>query len=688
MAPLDERGRAQRLRIRMGATLVVPLLLVVAVLAKVVVLQSVQGAELRARYEAQHQSEFELRSQRGSVRDSAGRLLASSVQVDSAFLRPARVADPAAALDALVPVLGRPRAEVARKLDSQRPFVWLARHAAPALADRLRALNLGPGLGFDKESKRFWPQGPLAGQVIGFTDMDGVGRAGVELAFQDVLAPRVVTVAGLRDSRRRAIYAGGLHNADAAEARHVSLTIDSVLQQITEEELRHAVEVHGAKQGVAVMLAARSGDVLAMASVPLFDPNGRRKIPAEYRNRAVTDVYEPGSVLKAITLAAALDARVVRLDTPIDCEKGRYRIGRHVIHDHAPEKILSAKEVLTVSSNIGIAKIAERLGKEALHAALLRFGLHGRTGAAGLTGEVRGLLSSPARWPAIQLANVAFGQGIAVTALQLAGALQVLANDGVRMQPRLVRAVTDADGRVIEDRPSRSLGRVVSVEAARATAEAMVSVVYDEDGTGSRGRVPGFVVAGKTGTAQKVDPKARAYVDKWIGSFAGFVPAGRPEIVLVVSIDEPEPQHYGGLVAAPAFANIARRSLAHLGVYGRPEPKPEPKPKRGAAARGRRRRRAARAERRRAAAEGPVVEEIAELQPSADAADPTTATLQVPSFAGLTVRAALAVAEQHQLRLQPEGSGRATWQGLQAGAPVVPGAVCPVRFVGLRGEQP
>jgi len=683
MSPVDDRS-TQRLRIRMAAMVGLPLLLAVGVLAKVVVLQRVQGAELRAKYEAQHRSEFKLRSQRGSVRDRTGRLLAGTVLVDSVYIRPKQVEDPAAALDLLAPALGRPRSEIGRKLRSKRPFVWLARHAEPALAERLRALQVGPGIGFEREPKRFWPQGSLAGQLLGFTDIDGVGRAGVERAYERTLAPRTVRVRGLRDSRRRAIYTDGLSNAHEAQAQDLTLAIDSVLQQVAEEELRHAVEVHGAKQGVVVMLAARTGDILAMASVPQFDPNGRRKVPAEYRNRAVTDVYEPGSVLKVLTLAAALDVGVVRLTTPIDCEKGRYRIGRHVIHDHAPEKILTAKEVITVSSNIGIAKIAERLGKERLHRALRSFGFGQRTKANGLSGEVAGLLSRPKRWPAIQLANIAFGQGVAVTALQLASSLQVVANGGERMQPRLVTSINDVDGRVLEEFPPRSLGQVISPAAARATTEAMVSVVNDEEGTGSRARVPGFAVAGKTGTAQKVDPKLRAYVDKWIGSFAGFVPANRPEIVLVVSIDEPEPDHYGGLVAAPAFATIAGRALAHLGVYGRPEPKPEPKRK--AARRRRRRRRRLRARGR--AVEGAVVKEMPGGDGEQQGAGPIDEGPRVPSFAGLTLRAALAVAEQHELMLRPEGSGRAVWQGLKAGDRLEPGAECPVRFAGLRKEQP
>ena len=684
---MRDRREQRRFRLRTGAVMAFPVLLGVAVLARVVILQASEGERLSSIHEGQSKGFFELRSRRGMIRDREDRKLAVTVEMESVFLQPGKLQDPAHALPALASALGVPTATLRPMVFSPRHFVWLRRHADPTLADRVRGLDL-KGVGFTKEFKRFWPLGSLGGQILGFTDIDGVGRAGVEHAMDEVLAGRTVRVRGLRDSRRRAIYAGELMRSDWLEGRSIKLTIDAVIQQIAEEEIQRAVEIHGAQRGLALVMAVSTGDILAMAQAPQFDPNGRRKKHSEYRSWAVEEVFEPGSVMKVFTLAAALEAGLVRLDTRIDCERGRYRIGRHTIHDHTHERYLSAKEVVVVSSNIGIAKIAERLGKERLYQALVKMGLHGKTGCGGLHGELRGLLASPKRWSDVQLANVAFGQGIAITPLQLIAALGSVANSGELMRPRLVLQVEDPDHRVIEEVPPRSVGQVLRPEVARAVTEAMVSVVHDKEGTGSRARVAGFQVAGKTGTAQKIDADLKVYVDRWIGSFVGFLPAEAPAIVVLVSLDEPEPDHYGGLVAAPAFARIARRSLSYMGIYGDPSEELAAETahlSRGPKGPGEQRRRLEGRPRGKSGGSGKA---LVKLEAAAEEAGSTSSEppeglddrVQVPSFLGLSMRRALGLAEQSRLLIMIEGSGRAASQDPHSGRWVPAGTRCLVRF--------
>ena len=694
-----------RLRLRMAVVMAFPCLIVLAVLAKVYFLQNVQGAELERRYEAQHRDRFELKSRRGMIRDRRDRVLAGTLEAESVSLRPGLVVDRQQTAGQLAEALGSSRQWVQAKLDSKRPFEWLRRHADPMVAARGRALDL-PGVALETELKRFWPQGSLAGHLLGFTDIDGRGRAGLEGAFDEVLAGKSRFVEGLRDGMRQAIFSSGLLDADAMEGSSLVLTIDSVIQQIAEEELQAAVAEYGARRGVAIVIEPRTGDVLALALSPSFDPNSRQKVPAEFNDWAVTEVFEPGSVIKAFTLAAALDAGVVDLSTAVHCEQGHYRIGRHTIHDHAPAGMLTAQEVLTVSSNIGIAKIAELLGKEKLHRALVRMGLHGRTGSdAFFPREAAGLLAPPERWPAIQLANVAFGQGIAVTALQLAAAMAGIANRGELMRPRLVLRIEEQRNgtKTSRELPPVSRGRVIGPEAARAVTTALVSVVHDKKGTGSRARVAGFTVAGKTGTAQKVDPAAGVYVDRWIGTFVGFLPAEQPALAVLVSLDEPEPGHYGGIVAAPAFSRIAGRTLTYLGIYGKPEPGPPGKvgrpPQRAAGGRpvaaGPQRIPAESAPEHAAsgvapsgaqgglpaAEEGPMV--VLEDGGGGQAGEEAVLRpVRVPSFSGLTIRAALALAEQQGLLLEVAGSGQAAAQDPPPGELVAPGSLCRVQFAG------
>jgi cell division protein FtsI (penicillin-binding protein 3) len=318
-----------------------------------------------------------------------------------------------------------------------------------------------------------------------------------------------------------------------------------------------------------VILDPRTGEVLAMANAPTFDPNHFNHVPAHHRrNRAITDVFEPGSTMKAFLVAAALDSGKVKATDKFDCEKGAMRIGGWTIHDHHPYEILTVPEIVKVSSNIGSAKIGSELGSELLHEYLVKFGFARKTGIE-MPGEVVGLLTPASRWRPINLANISFGQGISVTALQLASSFATLANEGVRMKPFVVRRVTSGAGEVLDYNVPVSEGRVVSVSVAREVSAMLEQVVSDE-GTAPRAQVEGVRVAGKTGTAQKVVDR-RYSKSHWVASFAGYLPADDPRLVIVVMIDEPQTHHYGGLIAAPVFRRIAEASLDYIHVHREPE---------------------------------------------------------------------------------------------------------------------
>ncbi|MBK7976215.1 MAG: PASTA domain-containing protein [Deltaproteobacteria bacterium] len=443
---------------------------------------------------------------------------------------------------------------------------------SPDVVARVKELGL-EGVGFEPETWRVYAGKERAAHVVGFVGRDGHGLEGIELAEDDGLSGEGYRLDAERDGRGRALHTSGLDDRPLSPSgKDVVLTLDLGIQEAAEEELGAAVTRFGARAGTAVVLDPRTGDVLALAVAPTFNPNDLSRGNADlWRDRAVTDVFEPGSTLKPFTAAAALELGAVSEGEEIDCHGGAWKLGDHVIHDHSRHDLISFAEVIRVSSNIGTAQIGLRLGAEALGASLAGFGFGQRT-QLGLPGEVRGVLHPPARWKPIQTANVAFGQGLSVTAVQLASAYATLANDGVRMAPRLVlglREASDGAGRraALEPRPPVEVARPISARtAARVTA--LLEGVVTAEGTGEAARLPGVRVAGKTGTAQKARVDGRGYDDeRVVASFAGYVPADDPRLVIVVAVDEPTgPVTFGGLVAAPVFREIARRALPIVGV--------------------------------------------------------------------------------------------------------------------------
>jgi cell division protein FtsI (penicillin-binding protein 3) len=545
-----------------GAVLGCGLLLV---LGRLVHLTTIHNEDLARQASQQHLKKMEIPSRRGAIVDRNGEPLALSVPAESLFIRPRKL--PTDANKWIVPVataLHAPLEQVSASFRSAEPFVWLKRRATPQEAAQIRAYGIG-GIDSIETERRFYPQGMLAAPLIGFTDVDARGIAGIEQTYDRYLREEPAELVGERDALGRMILAHGV--AASPEVLNVRLTLDIGIQNIAERELSQAVRMTGAEGGTVVVLDPQTFTVLALAQVPTFDPNTPAAVrPERRRNRTVGDCYEPGSTMKVLLTAAALDAKRLSPDEKIFCEYGRYAVGRSVINDSHSHGWLSVTQVIQQSSNIGAAKIAEHLGKETYAAYLRAFGF-GRLTEIELPGESPGILPLPHTWGRIHLVTASFGQGFAVTPLQLASAYAALANGGTLMRPYLVSEVLNSDGKVVEARNPQRLLQVVSRDTAKLMMGIMEQVTEGE-GTGTRARVEGFRVAGKTGTSQKPDPRGGYSARDRIASFVGIVPAEQPRLVILVVVDTPRTGVYGGQIAAPVFQAIAKQSLAYLGVEG------------------------------------------------------------------------------------------------------------------------
>ena len=553
-----------RLRITAGV-LAVGLLVV---LARLVQLTIVEGDLLAQRAAVQHRQRVTVKPYRGTIVDRNDRLLAFSVGAQSLFVRPQKLsADIDAAIPFMAAQLSLPVQQVYRTLHSSAPFVWLKRRVSPREAARVKALDLS-GIDSVETERRVYPQGSLAAPLLGFANVDARGLAGVERVYDQYLHGKAARILGERDALGRTIFIhGSPRRPDAFRAR---LTLDAKLQFLAERELGRAVQMSGARAGTVLILDPRTFAVLALAQVPTFDPNTPGdSAPDARRNRAISDCYEPGSTLKALLVAAALDSEQVRLQDQIFCEYGGYRVGRSTIHDVHSYGDLSVSQILIKSSNIGAAKIGQRLGKERYYQYLQRFGFGRKTGI-DLPGEIAGILPTLQNWSRIKLVTASFGQGVAVTPLQLASAYAVLANDGMLMRPYVVSEVLNAKGDVVHANSPTRLRQVIRPETAQQML-ALLEHVVEPGGTGWRAQIKGFRVAGKTGTSQKVDPRGGYSAKGRIASFIGIVPVERPQLVILVVIDEPKTAVYGGTVAAPVFQTIAQQALAQLGIAGSSE---------------------------------------------------------------------------------------------------------------------
>lgn len=541
---------------------------VLLIAARLYHLQVARYDHYTSKAERQQQRVVTLDPPRGTIYDALGRELAVSIQVDSAYAVPPEIEDPAGAarqIASLVPGLDTPEAiaKLTRQLSGDREFIWVARKLDPPVAAKLRDLDL-KGLYFLPESKRYYPMRELAAQVLGYVGTDNHGLAGLELIYDKEITgkPGVRTV--LRDARRGTVVSPDLSFAEPEPGHDLYLTLDATVQHIVEQELAKAVRERGAKRGSAIFLDPETGGVLAMASYPTFDPNDFGSYPAEsWRNRAIADVYEPGSTFKVVTAAAALEAGVVKADDLIDCGMGGITIWKGIrVRDHHPYGLLTFAQVISKSSNVGVIRVALRLGDERLYRTIRGFGF-GRPAGIDLPGESGGILHPVERWGPIDKAYISFGQGVSVTPLQLVTAAAAVANGGNLLKPHVVAAVSRGETRVPKYPAPPVVGRAISPATASELTRLLEEVVTD--GTGKTAAIEGYRVAGKTGTAQI---PVRGGYHGYLPSFVGFAPAGRPALVGLVAIAEPQGgQYYGGQVAAPAFGAIARQVLLYRGVH-------------------------------------------------------------------------------------------------------------------------
>jgi cell division protein FtsI (penicillin-binding protein 3) len=525
-----------------------------------------EADRLRGLAEEQHNRDVDLPPRRGRILDRNGAELASTADVDSIYCNPRRLGDKLGDVrtvaDRLARILRLDRKELAARLGQRRYFAWIKRKATPDEVEAVKALGL-PGMAFLREPRRFYPNRMLAATVMGHAGTDGRGLDGVELSMDKTLRGQISSVQGERDALGRELFMDGVGGAGNGVGSDVILTIDRYLSFITERAIAEAQERHHARAVIAVLLDPRTGEVLTMASVPSYNPNepgGSGESGA--RNRAITDVFEPGSTMKTFSIAAALDAGVVTPTDAFDCQMGRMMVGKYTVHDTHPHGTLSVAEVFKLSSNIGATKIARRLGKERLASALDRFGF-GHPTRVGLPGERAGMVRPIERWGDIGFANVSFGQGMTATPLQIAAAMSAIANGGVYHRPRIVARVVRPDGGIEAEAPDPGV-RLISEKAARAMTGIMEGVT-EVGGTARAAAIDGYSVAGKTGTAQKVSG-GHYDASKWVSSFIGFAPAEDPRIALVVMVDEPQGGHLGGAIAAPIFKEIAEQALRYLHV--------------------------------------------------------------------------------------------------------------------------
>lgn len=525
--------------------------------------QVFRGSWLSQKAADQYEISYKSAGKRGTIFDRNLREMAVSIDVESIAAHPKQIESPKKVAGSLSKILRMNRKVLAKKLYSKRKFVWIKRKVTPKEAEAVKKLDIS-GLDFIPEHKRFYPNKTLAAQLIGFTDVDDHGLEGLEFYYNDILSGSVVEYKVLRDARGRRFEAESPAGS-ATSGKNLVLTIDSTIQYIAEKALAESVKAFSAKSGMAVAMDPRTGALLAMAQVPLFNPNAlngyNRKV---WRNRIITDPYEPGSTMKIFSAAAAVESGSCSSSSIFYCENGAYRIGNHIIHDSHEHGWLSLQQIIKYSSNIGTVKFSAVTGPKYLFDTLRKFGFGEKTGI-DCPGETAGSLSPYQRWTTVDAGTISFGQGISVSALQLITAISAVANKGILMKPYAVQAITDYHGRLIKSFAPKIVRRVISEKTA-GTLTRIMKTVITEGGTGVNAALDGYSVCGKTGTAQKIDENGRYSNEKFIASFVGFAPVAAPKIAVLVVVDEPQKQHFGSAVAAPAFKTIAQKTLDYMNI--------------------------------------------------------------------------------------------------------------------------
>lgn len=612
-------------------------------------LQVIQREHLLARAQREFMRQVELTPRRGIIFDRNQEELAVSLDTESVYARPLGITTPKQTGHLLSQALGMPEDQVVKRLKEERGFVWVARRINPDRAEAVRALEL-TGIGLINEPRRFYPYSNLACHVLGFAGMDAKGLEGVEAQYDSVLRGHVSKVTSLRDALGRTIYLSPAAFNALPEGNHVILTLDKRLQYQLEKVLAATVAKYHAAGGQAVVMVPQTGEILAMSSLPTFNPNVFGRFPKEsFRNRVLTDTFEPGSTFKMFVAAAALDTKKATPQSQYFCENGEWGVGGRVIHDTHKYGTLSLAEIIKYSSNIGAAKVGMGVGAEELYKTIKSFGF-GRPTEVDLPGESRGILRPYRSWRPVDLANICFGQGVAVTGLQLVQAVAAVANGGVLMRPYVVKAVVDQSGHLVKENQPQVVGRVMG-EREASVLTAMLQGVTQPGGTGTQARVDPFPVAGKTGTAQKLDPSGGYSQSEYMAIFTGFLPADNPKAAVLVVVDTPKGQHYGGVVSGPAWAAIARAAMDTLGV--------QPPSQATQLVR---------------AAVPPASAKAQAQRPRLRPADPAPALAQgkMPDLRGLTLREVLRLARDQRLLISVNGWGRVVSQSPEPGISLEP----------------
>jgi cell division protein FtsI (penicillin-binding protein 3) len=650
-----------------------------AIGVRLVQLQVNQHVDLAARARNQQLGAIETSAVRGQLLDRQGRELARSIDTSSFFADPREVTNPDEAARRIASITGQDRVELANRLreakDGNKKFIWITRRLDVATANQIDALNLN-GVYSRKEAKRFYPNDSLAAHVLGFVGLDEIGQSGVEQYYNEKIRGESGKVYLEMDRERRAFES---HEVQPHPGQTVVLTIDQSIQYRTEQALGAAVERAKAKSGTAIVMDPRTGEILALANAPSFDPNRPPKGLAEDRvNGALQTIYEPGSTFKVVAYAAAIEEGLVKPEDKIDCQMGQITVAGRLIHDHKPFGVLTIAEALAQSSNVGVIKLGLLAGNEKMFEYIKRFGFGARTGI-DLKGESPGILRVLNRWQPSSIGSIAIGQEIAVTPLQMAAAYCAIANDGMLVKPYLVRELRSPDGGVLfQAKPETR--RILRPETAAALRTMFEGVTVF--GTARKAQLDGYTVAGKTGTAQKIDPKTRAYsATKFIGSFVGFAPVKNPAVVIIVVIDEPQGAYHGGDVAAPVFQEIAKQILPELSVTPDQELKTRPEPIAQASRPSPEQAREEQMQTERREATLPKVARAFSGQTREVVFAPATnRAALMPDLRGQSVRDAVRICAQLGLRLEARGEGHAARQVPAAGSEVDPGQVVRVDF--------
>jgi cell division protein FtsI (penicillin-binding protein 3) len=511
----------------------------------------------------EHIVSVELQPKRGTIFDRKMRVLAVNLSRSSVYANPREIKDKTKAAKIISIVLGLKSDFVKDRLSRDKGFVWIKRKITNKEVAALKKFNL-KGVGFIDESKRFYPNAASACHIIGSVNIDNKGQEGLEALYNEYLKGQEGFLVATQDAKRKLLHSYQEDFLAPKNGYNLILTIDEVIQNIAERELYKMYNKYHAKGASIVVMDPKNGDILALANFPNFDLNNpAKRQPDSVRNRAVNDFFEPGSVFKVVTASAILEENAVRLNDKFDCENGAWKVGRRTLHDHRPHGVMTFREVIEMSSNIGTVKAAGILGSGKMGKYMKLFGLYERTGI-DLPGEVLGMNRPLSRWTPTSMLAIPMGQEVTTTAMQLVSAIAVIADNGFLVKPRIVDRIESDMGEIIKEFPPQIKRKVISPETAYKMRVLLMGVV--ESGTGKKAKVEDYSTGGKTGTAQKVEPHGIYSHDKFVASFIGFAPVGKPAIAVVVCVDEPHPVYFGGDVSAPVFKNVVDETLKYLNV--------------------------------------------------------------------------------------------------------------------------